>query len=59
MGVILKKFKKVSDVEDITKTNIEMKKLESQGDEIHLRAIDDLFSGKYDAFKCYKTKRYV
>ncbi len=56
LGVILKKFKKVSDVEDITKTNIEMKKLESQGDEIHLRAIDDLFSGKYDALSVIKLR---
>ena len=56
LGVILKKFKKVSDVEDITKTNIEMKKLESLGDEIHLRAIDDLFSGKYDAFSVIKLR---
>ena len=56
LGVILKKIKKVSDVEDITKTNIEMKKLESQGDEIHLRAIDDLFSGKYDALSVIKLR---
>ena len=56
LGVIFKKFKKVSDVEDITKTNIEMKKLESQGDEIHLRAIDDLFSGKYDALSVIKLR---
>ena len=56
LGVILKKFKKVSDVEDITKTNIEMKKLESLGDEIHLRAIDDLFSGKYDALSVIKLR---
>ena len=56
LGVILKKFKKVSDVEDITKTNIEMKKLASLGDEIHLRAIDDLFSGKYDALSVIKLR---
>lgn len=56
LGVILKKFKKVSDVEDITKTNIEMKQLESLGDEIHLRAIDDLFSGKYDALSVIKLR---
>ncbi len=56
LGLILKKFKKVSDVEDITKTNIEMKQLESQGDEIHLRAIDDLFSGKYDALSVIKLR---
>lgn len=56
LGVIFKKFKKVSDVEDITKTNIEMKKLESLGDEIHLRAIDDLFSGKYDALSVIKLR---
>ena len=31
LGEIIKKFKKVSDVDDITKSNIAMKELETQG----------------------------
>ena len=53
---IIKKFKKVSDVEDITKSNIAMKELESQGDEIHRRAIRNLFSGKYEALDVIKLR---
>ncbi len=53
---ILKKFNKVSDVQDITKANIEMKNLESQGDEIHLRALAELFSGKYEALEVMKLR---
>ena len=53
---ILKKFKKVSDVEEITKENIAMKELETKGDEIHRRAIKELFSGKYDALEVIKLR---
>ena len=48
LGEIIKKFKKVSDVDDITKSNIAMKELETHGDEIHLKAMSELFSGKFD-----------
>ena len=54
--VILSKFKKVSDVEDITKANMAMKELESHGDEIHYKAMSDLFSGKYDALTVIKLR---
>ena len=54
--VILSKFKKVSDVEEITKTNMAMKELESHGDEIHYKAMSDLFSGKYDALTVIKLR---
>ena len=56
MGEIIKKFKKVSDVEDITKTNIAMKELETHGDEIHHRAMYELFSGKYEALDVIKLR---
>ena len=46
LGEIIKNLKKVSDVEAITKLNIEMKELETYGDEILRKAISDLFSGK-------------
>lgn len=53
---IIKKFKKVSDVEEITKENIAMKELESHGDEIHRKAMYELFSGKYDALEVIKLR---
>ena len=56
MGLILSKFKKVSDVEEITKINMAMKELESYGDEIHYKAMNDLFSGKYDALTVIKLR---
>ena len=56
LSLVLTKFKKVSDVEEITAANIAMKELESQGDEIHYRAMSDLFSGKYDALTVIKLR---
>lgn len=53
---ILAKFKKVSDVEEITNANIAMKELESHGDEVHYKAMNDLFSGKYDALTVIKLR---
>lgn len=56
LGKIIKKFKKVSDVEEITKENIAMKEIESHGDEIHRKAMYELFSGKYDALEVIKLR---
>lgn len=56
LGRIIKKFKKVSDVEEITKENIAMKEIESHGDEIHRKAMYELFSGKYDALEVIKLR---
>lgn len=56
LSIILTKFKKVSDVEEITKANIAMKELESHGDEVHYKAMSDLFSGKYDALTVIKLR---
>lgn len=53
---IIKEFKKVSDVEHITELNIEMKEIESHGDEIHRKAMRDLFSGKYEALDVIKLR---
>ena len=52
----IKNLKKVSDVEAITKLNIEMKELETYGDEILRKAISDLFSGKYEALEVIKLR---
>ena len=40
----------------ITKLNIEMKELETYGDEILRKAISDLFSGKYEALEVIKLR---
>lgn len=56
LAEIVKLFKKVSDVEKITKLNIEMKEIEAHGDEIHRRAIGNLFSGKYEALEVIKLR---
>ena len=56
LAEIVKLFKKVSDVEKITKLNIEMKEIEAHGDEIHRRAMGNLFSGKYEAHEVIKLR---
>ena len=56
LAEIVKLFKKVSDVEKITKLNIEMKELEAHGDEIHRRAMGNLFSGRYEALEVIKLR---
>ena len=53
---IFGEFKKVSDVEKMTKLSIEMKELESHGDEVHRAAMKILFSGKYDALEVIKLR---
>lgn len=53
---IISDFKKVSDVEKITKLSIDMKELESHGDEVHRNAMRILFSGKYDALDVIKLR---
>ena len=56
LAEIVKLFKKVSDVEKITKLNIEMKETEAHGDEIHRRAMGNLFSGRYEALEVIKLR---
>ena len=56
LAEIVKLFKKVSDVEKITKLNIEMKDIEAHGDEIHRRAMGNLFSGRYEALEVIKLR---
>lgn len=54
--LVTQQLKKISDVQSITKSNIKMKELETKGDEILRRALDDLFSGKYDAIDVIKYR---
>ena len=56
LAEIVKLFKKVSDVEKITKLNIEMKEIEAHGDEIHRRAMGNPFSGRYEALEVIKLR---
>ena len=56
LAEIVKLFKKVSDVEKITKLNIEMKEIEAHGDDIHRRAMGNLFSGRYEALEVIKLR---
>ena len=53
---IISNLKKVCDVELITKLNIEMKELETHGDDVHRKAMSELFSGKYDALEVIKLR---
>ena len=56
LGEIINNLKKVSDVELMTKLSIDMKELETHGDEVHRKAMYDLFSGKYDALDVIKLR---
>lgn len=56
LRLVVQQLKKTSDVYGITKSNIKMKEFESLGDEILRKAIDDLFSGKYDAIDVIKYR---
>ena len=53
---IISKFKKVSDTNEMTQLNIEMKEIESRGDEIHREALHDLYSGKYETLEVIKLR---
>lgn len=53
---IMKKFKKVSSVEEMVEHNLRMKEIESHGDEILYMAMDELFSGDYDALHVLKMR---
>lgn len=56
LGEIINNLKKVSDVELMTKLSIDMKELETHGDEVHRKAMYDLFSGKYEALDVIKLR---
>lgn len=49
-------LRKVSSIKDITESNIRMKEIESHGDEILYHAMDELFSGKYEALDVIKIR---
>ncbi len=53
---IVEHFRKVSSVKEMTEANLKMKEIESHGDEILYRAMDELFSGKHDALNVIKMR---
>lgn len=53
---IVSHLKKVTQIKEITESNHRMREIESHGDEILYRAMDELFSGKYDALTVLKLR---
>ncbi len=53
---IVHHLRKISSVKTITESNIRMKEIESHGDEILYHAMDELFSGKYEALDVIKIR---
>lgn len=53
---IICEFKKVSDVEKITQLSIEMKELETNGDDILREAYKILYSGQYETLEVIKLR---
>ena len=56
LKVIIYDFKKACPIKVMTESNLKMKEIESHGDEIHYHAVDELFSGKYDALSVIKLR---
>lgn len=56
LGFIINKFKKAAEIKIMTESNLKMKEIESHGDEILYHAMDELFSGKYDALQVIKLR---
>ena len=53
---IILEFKKVSDVEKITQLSIEMKELETHGDDVLREAFRVLYSGQYETLEVIKLR---
>lgn len=58
LGEIIYNLKKVCDVELLTKLNIQMKELETHGDEVQRKAMSELFSGKYETLEVIKLRSF-
>lgn len=56
LGFIVNKFKKAAQIKGMTESNLRMKEIETHGDEILFHAMDELFSGKYDALQVIKLR---
>ncbi|MFH0702063.1 MAG: DUF47 family protein [bacterium] len=53
---IVSLLRKVTQIKEVTESNQRMREIESHGDEILYKAMDDLFSGKYDALTVLKLR---
>jgi uncharacterized protein Yka (UPF0111/DUF47 family) len=53
---IVSLLQKVANIKDATLSNQKLKTLESEGDDILYKALDDLYSGKYDAIDIIKFR---
>lgn len=56
LNYIMSHFKQNFSVSEITDRNLKMKEIETRGDEIHFMALDELFSGQYDALHVLKFR---
>lgn len=53
---IVSLLKKISLIKEITESHNRMREVESHGDEIYHKAMDELFSGQYDALSVIKLR---
>lgn len=53
---IVSMLRNIDKVKEITESHYKMKEIETHGDEILYKAMDDLFSGKYDALSVIKLR---
>lgn len=49
-------LKKATEIKEVTESNQRMREIESNGDEILYKAMDELFSGKYDSLSVIKLR---
>lgn len=56
LNYIVSHLKKISEIKEVTESNNKMREIESHGDEILHFAMDELFSGKYDALTVIKLR---
>jgi uncharacterized protein Yka (UPF0111/DUF47 family) len=56
LNFIVSHLRKHTEFSEISESNQRMKEIETHGDEILYKAMDDLFSGKYDALSVLKIR---
>lgn len=56
LNVIVPYLRKISQTKEITESHHRMREIESHGDEILYKAMDELFSGKFDALTVIKLR---
>ena len=56
LDIVVSHLRKFTEIKDVTLSNQRMREIESRGDEILHKAMDELFSGKYDALTVIKLR---